>query len=63
LLTKAIEELNCQVLITAIDKEALSPLLVDLTISENEINDKLKYHMFHVEHGDILPVNNSIKIE
>jgi len=63
LLTKAIEELNCQVLITAIDKEALSPLLVDLTISENEINDKLKYHMFHVEQGDILPVNNSIKIE
>jgi DNA replication and repair protein RecF len=63
LLTRAIEKLNCQLLITAIDKDALTPLLKDLTISNKEMNNKQKYHMFHVEQGGILPVNNSIKIE
>ena len=62
-LANAIAKLNCQVLITAIDEEALNPLLIDFVVSEQEINDKQKYHMFHVEQGGILPVNNSIKIE
>jgi DNA replication and repair protein RecF len=62
-LANAIDKLNCQVLITAIDEEALNPLLIDFKVSEQEINDKQKYHMFHVEQGGILPVNNSIKIE
>jgi DNA replication and repair protein RecF len=63
LLMKAISELNCQVLITAIDKGAISPLLEYLSISTKEIDDKPKYHMFHVEQGGILPVYNSINIE
>jgi DNA replication and repair protein RecF len=62
-LANAIDKLNCQVLITAIDEEALNPLLIDFKVSEQDINDKQKYHMFHVEQGGILPVNNSIKIE
>jgi DNA replication and repair protein RecF len=63
LLVNAIVELDSQVLITAIDKEVLGPFLKDLAVSNIKFNDKQKYHMFHVEQGGILPVNNSIKIE
>lgn len=43
LLSKAIEQLNCQVIITAIDKFVLEPF-----VSSNK-----NYKMFHVKHGEI----------
>ena len=43
---QALKLLNCQVAISAIDKEAINPLLVKL-------NEREKYTMFHVEHGKI----------
>ena len=46
-LYQAIEKLDCQVIITAIDKMALEPLVP---------NNK-KYKVFHVEHGYISEVN------
>ena len=42
-LAQAIEQLNCQLFITAIDKNALEPI----------IPKKQNYKMFHVEHGVI----------
>jgi DNA replication and repair protein RecF len=44
LLSSAIDKLNCQVIITAIDRFALEPL-----VSTNN-----NYKMFHVEQGEIL---------
>ena len=46
-LYQAIEKLDCQVIITAIDKMALEPLVP---------NNK-KYKVFHVEHGYISEMN------
>lgn len=43
LLSKAINRLDCQVIITAIDSVALEPL----------VPDNKNYKMFHVKHGDI----------
>jgi DNA replication and repair protein RecF len=43
LLAKAIEQLDCQVIITAIDESVLKPL-----VSSNK-----KYNMFHVKHGEV----------
>ena len=43
----AIKELDCQIIITAIEQAALKPILPD--------NDN--YKMFHVEHGKITEVN------
>ncbi|NMP30810.1 DNA replication/repair protein RecF [Thalassotalea sp. M1531] len=45
----ALNKLNCQVVITAIDVGALNPI-----ISENE--NKKNYTMFHVKHGEILEI-------
>ncbi|WP_448550146.1 DNA replication/repair protein RecF [Thalassotalea fusca] len=45
--TSAIKELDCQIIITAIEKTALQPIIPD--------NDN--YKMFHVEHGKITEVN------
>ena len=47
LLSQAIEQLNCQVIITAIDSFVLEPL-----VSSNK-----NYTMFHVKHGEILAIN------
>ena len=62
-LSSALEELNCQVVITAIEKEVLQPLLErfifdeDRTVSIENESLKLKnpeyYNMFHVKHGEI----------
>ena len=48
LLSKAIDELNCQVIITAIDRFALEPL-----VSSNK-----NYKMFHVKHGEVLEISD-----
>ncbi len=45
-LSKAIERLDCQVIITAIDSSALTPFLGD--------DGNRKYSMFHVKHGKVL---------
>ena len=45
--TSAIKELDCQIVITAIEQAALQPILPD--------NDN--YKIFHVEHGKITEVN------
>ena len=62
-LSKAISEIDCQIVITAIEEGVLQPFINDLEGDNNESSDKIKYHMFHVKHGDILPVNNSVMIE
>ena len=48
LLSTAIDKLNCQVIITAIDKFALEPL-----VSSNK-----NYKMFHVKHGEIQEISD-----
>jgi len=62
-LSKAIDILNCQVVITAIEKSVLKPFICDNTIVDEsnnlKENIKAKYSMFHVKHGNITPVNNS----
>ncbi len=62
-LSIAISNLDCQVVITAIEEGVLQPFISETSVSNKESNDKLKYHMFHVKHGGILPVNNSVMIE
>jgi DNA replication and repair protein RecF len=62
-LSTAINKLDCQVVITAIDEGVLQPFISDLQGANEESSDKAKYHMFHVKHGGILPVNNSVMIE
>ncbi|KGJ96741.1 DNA replication/repair protein RecF [Colwellia psychrerythraea] len=62
-LSTAIKNLDCQVVITAIEEGVLQPFINDCSVTNNESNEKLKYHMFHVKHGGILPVNNSVMIE
>lgn len=52
LLSEAVNRLNCQVVITAIDKNALEPL----------IHNNKNYKMFHVEHGEILEMSEYKKI-
>ena len=61
LLSKAIKELNCQVIITAIEKSVLKPFFDDVVmknlnlstdISTNNNNDE-KYKVFHVKHGAV----------
>ena len=46
-LNEAINQLNCQVIITAIDKVAIEPL----------VPDDLNYKMFHVKHGKIFEMS------
>jgi len=48
LLSQAIDKLNCQVIITAIDRFALEPL-----VSSNK-----NYKMFHVKHGEVLEISD-----
>ncbi|MBU2870974.1 DNA replication/repair protein RecF [Colwellia sp. E2M01] len=62
-LSNAISSLDCQVVITAIEEDVLQPFIDDVDVSKNESDKNIKYHMFHVKHGGILPVNNSVMIE
>lgn len=48
LLSRAIDKLDCQVIITAIDRFALEPL-----VSSNK-----NYKMFHVKHGEVLEISD-----
>ncbi len=52
-LSKAIKELDCQVIITAIEKSVLQPMLEQFTVSGNDNS----YNMFHVKHGDVFPLD------
>ena len=62
-LSNAMRELNCQTILTAIDVSVLKPFIDDDKLINIDKKNKTKYHMFHVKHGDILPVNNSVMIE
>ena len=61
-LSTALSILDCQVIITAIEEGVLQPFITNDLVIDKE-SSKNKYHMFHVKHGGILPVNNSVKIE
>jgi len=61
-LSTALRVLDCQVIITAIEEGVLQPFITNDSVIDKE-SSKNKYHMFHVKHGGILPVNNSVKIE
>lgn len=74
-LSSALEELNCQVVITAIEKEVLKPLLKRFMFDEASNvsieNESMKvknteyYKMFHVKHGEIsqmYPDDSELKI-
>jgi DNA replication and repair protein RecF len=62
-LSNAIKKIDCQVVITAIDEGVLQPFLINDIVDEGIGCNNPKYHMFHVKHGGILPVNNSVMIE
>jgi len=62
-LSNALSMLDCQVVITAIEEGVLQPFINDISVIDNEGSKNSKYHMFHVKHGGILPVNNSVMIE
>lgn len=62
-LSKAINEIDCQVVITAIDEGVLQPIIDEYQHIDDVCNKNTNYHMFHVKHGGILPVNNSVMIE
>jgi DNA replication and repair protein RecF len=55
-LSSAMSNVDCQVVITAIEKEVLQPFINDVSVVNNESSDKKKYHMFHVKHGGIYPL-------
>jgi DNA replication and repair protein RecF len=66
-LSRAIDKLNCQVVITAIEESVLKPF-TSINNNLNKSNDLVenttaKYSMFHVKHGNIKPVNNSVMSE
>jgi len=66
-LSVAINKLSCQVVITAIEESVLQPFISNSDIIDKRNNLKKdrtdKYNMFHVKHGSITPVNNSVMIE
>jgi len=62
-LSIAISKLDCQIVITAIEEGVLQPFISELENVNKESSENTKYHMFHVKHGGILPVNNSVMIE
>ena len=47
-LSKAIDKLDCQVIITAIESSVLQPFLGSC--------DNINYSMFHVKHGKVIKV-------
>jgi DNA replication and repair protein RecF len=66
-LSEAVDKLNCQVIITAIEESVLQPFICDENIVDksNSLRENIKdkYAMFHVKHGYITPVNNSVMSE
>ena len=62
-LSNATSKLDCQVVITAIEESVLHPFINNPEVINNVCSDNNNYHMFHVKHGVILPVNNSVMIE
>ena len=52
-LAKAIEILDCQVVITAIEENVLAPFLSSLTDKSND-DSMDKYKMFHVKQGEVV---------
>ena len=57
LLSKAINELDCQVIITAIEKNVLESFLCNREGPENENSKHKNFKMFHVEHGKISAIS------
>ena len=72
-LSSALAQLNCQVVITAIEKEVLQPFLVGFNrgnasiVDENLLVKNTEYYkMFHVKHGkisEIYPDDSECKIQ
>jgi DNA replication and repair protein RecF len=66
-LSNAINIIDCQVVITAIEESVLSPFIFTKSNnggSEKQTKDMTeKYSMFHVKHGSVIPVSNSVKSE
>jgi len=70
-LSIAIDKLDCQIIMTAIDEVVLQPFISDNTMIDVVAETRLtttesvkdKYSMFHVKHGNITPVNNSVTNE
>ena len=54
-LSTAIEKLDCQVIITAIEESVLQPMLEQMTVSGNDNS----YNMFHVKHGEVFNMNTT----
>ncbi len=52
-LANAIKELNCQVIITAIEESVLAPFISSLSECSDE-EQKGKYKMFHVKQGEVV---------
>jgi DNA replication and repair protein RecF len=59
LVSHAIQKLDCQVVISAIDKAVLEPFII---LDENTVTSKhKKYQMFHVKHGEVFEMNEHNK--
>jgi DNA replication and repair protein RecF len=55
-LSKAINNLDCQVIITAIEESVLDPFLSSLLVTDTEdtnVDENGNYKMFHVKHGKV----------
>jgi len=58
LLAQSLAKLDCQIVITAIEKQVLLPLI---NTEDNVSNGKGdKYKLFHVKHGKVVPMVNSV---
>lgn len=62
-LSAAMRKIDCQTLLTAIEESVVQPFINNVTVIDEYKKDNTQYHMFHVKHGDILPVNNSVMID
>ena len=66
-LSKAIDKINCQVVITAIEESVLEPFIINnhVIIEGNDLKKDIteKHSMFHVKHGSVIPVSNSVMSE
>lgn len=62
-LSTAINNIDCQVVITAIDESVLEPFFNNSDVIDNgkDLNNDIteKHSMFHVKHGSVIPVSNS----
>jgi len=57
LLSKAIDKLDCQVIITAIEEHVLAPFIIECANDKHQVSEQNNYNMFHVEHGQISAMN------